>query len=64
MTAYAGEDVEQGGTSPLLMEVKTCTGTMQINMVYPKKAESLSRSRFSYITLGFILKEYSILPQG
>jgi hypothetical protein len=50
----------KGDTPPLLVGVRTCTGTTEISVGIPQKDENQS----SYVTLGHIPKGHSILPQG
>jgi hypothetical protein len=55
VTAYAGKDVKQGSTSPLLVGMQTCTTTLEINMAVSKKNGIQETSRLSYTTLGHII---------
>lgn len=58
MTAHSSEDAGKGvgGTHPLLVEVQTCTTTMEISVAVPWEAGNSSPSTSSYITLGHISK--------
>jgi hypothetical protein len=49
---------------PLLMLVKTCMASIEINMVVSPNVINKATSRFSYATLGNIPKGCSMLPQG
>ena len=63
MRAYAADDREEKGKTPLQVVVQTCTATMEINMVVSQKTKNQYTSRHRYTTLGHILKECSIIPQ-
>ena len=54
MTAHTGEDVEQ---MSLLLGVKICIATMEINMVVTQKTGNQSTIRPSYTTLGHTPKD-------
>ena len=56
-----GRTWNKGNTPLLLVGVKTCTVTMEINMAIPQKNENQYSSRPSYITLGNIPKECTII---
>ena len=58
MTTYAGEDVEQGNTPQLQVEMQTCTVTMEINIAVSQKIGNQTTSRLNYITLEHIPKEH------
>jgi hypothetical protein len=51
-------------TPPLLVGVKTCTTTLEINLELSQKTGNISASRSSYTTPGDILKKCSTIPQG
>jgi hypothetical protein len=51
-------------TPPLLVGVKTCTTTLEINLVVSQKTRNSSTSRLSYTTPGHIPKRCSTTPQG
>jgi hypothetical protein len=55
-TAHAGEGLE-------LVEVQTCTTTLEINFVVSQKTENRSTPRLSYTTHGHIVKRHSTIPQ-
>lgn len=46
----------KGKTDALLVEVQTCTDTIEINIVVPHKDESPTTSKSNYTTLGHISK--------
>ena len=49
---YVGEYMSKGNTPPLLVGVKTCTTTMEINMAVPQNTGNQTTSRLRYIILG------------
>ena len=51
-------------TPPLLMEVRSLTATLEINMAVSQKIGNQSISKPSYSTLGHIYKGCLILAQG
>ena len=57
-------DAEQGEPPPLLVQVQTCSATLEINMTVSQKIGNQSTSRLSYAAPGHIPKGCSILSQG
>ena len=51
-------------TPPLLVGVKTCTATLEINLAAPQNMKNSSTSRPSYTIPGHIPKRCSTIPQG
>ena len=61
MTLRDGEDVIKGNTHHLLVEMQTCTATMENNMVVHQKARNRTTSRYNYTPLVHIPKGRFIL---
>ena len=54
----------KGNTPPLLVEVRTYTTTLEINLAVSQKTGNSSISRPSETTTGHVLKGCSTKPQG
>ena len=57
------ENTEKRNIYSLLVGMQSCTDTMEISIVVPQEAGNRSTSRFSYITLGHIVKGFYMLLQ-
>ncbi|KAL6085629.1 hypothetical protein STEG23_020222 [Scotinomys teguina] len=63
-TVHVGEDVEQEEHSSTVGGMQIGTTTLESSMANPQKIGNHSSSRPSHTTLGHILKECPVIPQG
>ena len=54
----------KGNTPPLLVEVQTCTGTLELSVSVSQKTKNQTTTKSSYTALRQIPKGCSITPQG
>jgi hypothetical protein len=59
---YAGKDVEQKISLPLLVGVTSNIATLEISLTVSQEIGNISTSRSSYTTPGHILRRCSTIP--